>query len=283
MDHQERSVLAPTVRESPPPPYSKYLDEEEVEDSEEVSSTLSDKSQIESQPSSPASISLSSQAGPFPPSWSLYHTLSMSRTLMVGSREREPFFAVSRHTGWWTGKPDLVVHCGPHSAFRPFAAGMGGVGIGRHSIILLPPLPGSGLDSSQESLIRVEEEKTTHVRFRFTIEVGTELGQWRREIFEWQHSHQGVVGMFLDGAKSGWKLVRLSNEEDVDSEESQSSARQEIVAVWAYAKVSMTKVLKFRYIGSGATGILGPRWNIMAAMTALRMYQRQQKNRNKDW
>ncbi|KAI0828095.1 hypothetical protein F5Y06DRAFT_308383 [Hypoxylon sp. FL0890] len=283
MDHQERDASTPIVRQSPPPPYSQCLVEKEVQESEEVSLAQSCKQKIVSQPSCPVSISTPSQASPFPPSWNLYHTLSMSRTLMVGSREGGSLFAVSRHPGWWTGKPDLVLHCGPHNAFRPLAAGMGGVGIGRHSVIVLPPLPGSGQGSSQELLVRVEGERTAHVRFRFAIEVGTEPGKWRREIFEWQHSHRGVVGMFLDGAKSGWKLVHLPNQEHDDSEELQPNSRQEIVAVWAYAKVSMTKVLRFRYLGSGATGILGQRWNVMAAMTALRMYQRQQKNRNKDW
>ncbi|KAI1135949.1 hypothetical protein F5Y05DRAFT_392479 [Hypoxylon sp. FL0543] len=283
MDCQEKGPSTTIVQETPPPPYSQCIDEEVVDVTEKVSFAQSTRPQTDSQPSSPVSITSFSQASPFPASWTLYFTLSISRTLTVGSHEVGPLFAVSRHPGWWTGKPDLVLHCGPHSAFRPFAAGIGGVGIGRHSVIVLPPLPGSGQDFSQELLMRVDGENAAHVRFRFAIEVGTGSGEWRREIFEWQHCHQGVVGMFLDGAKSGWKLVHLPTPEDDIAEESQSNSRQEIVAVWAYAKVSMTKVLRFRYLGSGATGILGQRWNVMAAMTALRMYQRQQKNRNKDW
>lgn len=166
-------------------------------------------------------------------------------------------------------------------------------------MIVLPALPHSRLDSSQELLLRVDESSSARkkktwrgrVRFRFAIEVGPDPHTaWRREVFEWRHSHGDAVAAFLDGASSGWKLVRLA---DSSSDPSGSESRRlvwprssdgyEIVAVWSHARLSLTKVLKFRFLGSGATGVLGERWAIMAVMTALRMYQHNQRNRNGDW
>ncbi|KAI1100299.1 hypothetical protein F4804DRAFT_319297 [Jackrogersella minutella] len=283
MDRQNSSGAPSLVQETPPPPYSQYLDNEE-EENEDISSARSDKVQDLSEPPSPHIVPTTSA---FPTTWVLYHTLSMSQILMIGSREHGPLFAVTKHSGWWTGQPDLVLHRGPHASLPALAAGMGGAGIGRHSIIVLPPPPGFGQESSQELLLRVEDKDNTewksHVSFRFTIEVGTDPSRYRRETFEWQHTHGELISVFLDRAKDGWKLVRLDGDEDGDSDGPEPHERQEIVAVWAYARMSMTKVLKFRYLGNGATGAFGGRWAIMAAMTAMRMYQRQQNNRNKDW
>ncbi|KAI1371837.1 hypothetical protein F4677DRAFT_282788 [Hypoxylon crocopeplum] len=276
MDRESTLFIAST-RKSPPPPYSQFADEE----AGQTSAVSSRKPQANTQ-------SLRERvpiASPFPSSWNLYHTLSIGRILMLGPHNRQPLLAVSRHTGWWTGKPDLVLHSGPSDTLPPLAAGMGGVGVGRHSIIVLPPMPGSALDSSQELLVRVEEETDwpPHVRFKFSIDLSVEPGQWRRETFEWRHSHGDVVSIFLNGARTGWKLLRLAGQGNGNFAEARSSDGCEIVAVWAYARLSFTKVLKFRFLGSGATGILGERWAIMAVMTALRMYQRQQRNRNGDW
>ncbi|OTB02961.1 hypothetical protein M426DRAFT_12997 [Hypoxylon sp. CI-4A] len=283
MDQADSASPSPTLEISPPF-YNQYLEEGDIEDAITIVSPPSPvKSILHFQTPPPETMSTS---GPFPSSWNLYHTLSVGKALTLGPHGREPLFAVSKHSGWWTGLPDLVLHRGPSDAFPPLAVGMGGIGVGRHSIIVLPPLPESGLESSQEILLRIEEKTAdrfhSHVRFRFAIEVG-EPGRCRREIFEWRHSHGDVVADFLDGAKNGWKLLRITDQDCDDLEEPSSTGGHEIVAVWAYAKLSVTKVLKFRYLGSGASGDLGDRWNIMAAMTALRMYQRQHKHRNGDW
>ncbi|KAI1383929.1 uncharacterized protein F4822DRAFT_418059 [Hypoxylon trugodes] len=299
---------APTTMtlEAPPPPYSQCLDEGEVNQGRRdvhlrVNVIEDDGSSIRSRNSDARSCSPSirrnpiTPCNPFPQSWSLYRTFPMNKVLMVGAHGREPIYAVSRHSGWWTGKPDLVLHRGPSETMTPLAVGMGGVGIGRHSIIVLTPLPGSGLESSQELMIRVEDDKATdrpqHVRFQFAIETGNELSSQKRETFEWRHTWGDVVAAYLDGARTGWQLVRLTNDqedqEEIDDSPSIPGPRTEdgleVVAVWAYSKMNMSKVLKFRYLGSGATGVLGSRWSIMASMTALRMFQRQQKNKHKDW
>ncbi|KAI1761169.1 hypothetical protein GGR53DRAFT_469612 [Hypoxylon sp. FL1150] len=247
---------------TPPPPYVEY--EEEASMTQTSASALPPIFRKLEPYAMPPQVP-TPDVGLFPPSWNLYHTLS------------------------WSGQPDLVLHRGPSDTLPPLAAGTGGVGVGRHSVIVLPALPNSRLDSSQELLLRVDEaRKKWRVRFRFAIEVGPDPHTaWRREVFEWRHSHGDAVSAFLDGAKAGWKLVRLA---DSSGDEGggrlvwpRSSDGCEIVAVWAHARLSFTKVLKFRFLGSGATGALGDRWAIMAVMTALRMYQHNQRNRNGDW
>ncbi|KAI0882358.1 uncharacterized protein GGS22DRAFT_196047 [Annulohypoxylon maeteangense] len=290
MDRQN-STATTLTQETPPPPYTQYLDEEDVErEAEDVEEISSQSSKGLDQPHPPIQPAIHTTSA-FPTSWGLYRLLSMSRLLMVVCRERGPLFAVSRNPGWWHKLPELVLHRGPCRELPALAAGMGGVGVGRHSTIVLPPLPGSGLKSSQEILRRVEAQDQaeegqpeSHVRFQFTIEVGIQPDQWKRETFEWRYDEGEFIAVFLEGATSGWKLVRLADEEESsDYEGPEPGPRQEIVAVWAYTRMSLTKVLKFRCLGTGASGVFGERWTIMAAMTALRMYQRQQKNRHKDW
>ncbi|KAI1451834.1 hypothetical protein F4805DRAFT_70305 [Annulohypoxylon moriforme] len=295
MDRQNST--ATTLQETPPPPYTQYLDEtvvgdhvegvvdRQAEDTEEISSQSS-KGLAEPHPPIQPAVHTTSA---FPTSWGLYRLLSMSRLLMVVCHERGPLFAVSRNPGWWHKLPELILHRGPFGTLPALATGTGGVGLGRHSTIVLPPLPGSGLNYSEEILLRVEPEAQEgqpkpHVRFQFTIEVGLQPSQWKRETFEWRHDEGEFIAVFLEGARAGWKLVRLADEEESsDYDGPEPGPRQEIVAVWAYTRMSLNKVLKFRCLGTGESGVFGERWTIMAAMTALRMYQRQQKNKHKDW
>ncbi|KAI0169394.1 hypothetical protein GGR52DRAFT_574613 [Hypoxylon sp. FL1284] len=292
-----RSWPTPPADQSRPPPSSEYQEARMVEPPARTSSRA---------PQAPVPT-----VGLFPLSWSLYRTLSFSRVLMLGPREDEPMYAVSRHAGWWSRQPDLVLHRGPSDAHPTLASGTGGVGVGRHSIVALPALPGSRLGSATELLLRsadgVAMEKTRPARFRFAIEVGPDTAvAWRREVFEWRRSRSrsrdgddnddecdGIVTAFLDGAASGWKLVRLA--ENDSNGRSKSGGRRcrlvwprsgdgsEVVAVWSRVSRSLRTVLKFRFLGSGATGVLGERWAIMAVVTALRMYQRQQHDCNGIW
>lgn len=47
------------------------------------------------------------------------------------------------------------------------------------------------------------------------------------------------------------------------------------VAVWANSVRSLGQdaVMKFRFLGTGASGVLGERWATMAVLSALRMWQ----------
>ncbi|KAI0541710.1 hypothetical protein GGR58DRAFT_455900 [Xylaria digitata] len=119
----------------------------------------------------------------------------------------------------------------------------------------------------------------------FSIE--TSASGRSRESFEWRHS-SGVEVEALGGRHSGWKLVRVSlppihmgkNHHHSNSALGHSSDGKEVVAVWAGANMSVSKILRFRFIGSGADGSLGERWAIMAVATALAIWNRNRRSRS---
>lgn len=105
--------------------------------------------------------------------------------------------------------------------------------------------------------------------------------QWTRERFEWRKSRGNEVKQ-LDKLNSGWKLVRIHSEADGVGgtrrarDAGASSDGKELVAVFAEVSGwSTSKVVKFKFLGSGATGEMGARWSLMAVMTALRVWDMQ--------
>ncbi|KAI1078988.1 hypothetical protein F5B20DRAFT_590988 [Whalleya microplaca] len=270
-DHDELRTHSPN--EDPPPPYSQSSNPPGP-GTTSSSATQPQKPQIQHQLLPRASVHTTPL---FPLSWNLYRSQSLGRVLMLGAQETGPLYAVSQHSGW-SGKPHMILHSGPSDTLPALAAGIRPATLGeaQHSIIILPPLPGSSLDSSQE-LFRAHAGRP-RVTFRFTVVVGTEPSSWRRETFEWRHSYGDAVAS-LDGARDGWKLVRSAGVSSVSPSNTSSpvsatsSDGHELVAVWAYARFSLSKAMKFRFLGSGETGALGDRWAIMAVMTALRMFQ----------
>ncbi|KAI1354207.1 hypothetical protein F5Y01DRAFT_274521 [Xylaria sp. FL0043] len=59
-----------------------------------------------------------------------------------------------------------------------------------------------------------------------------------------------------------------------------SSDGKEVVAVCAGASLSVSKVLRFRFLGTGADGSLGARWAIMAVASALAIWNRDRRSRS---
>ncbi|KAI0599018.1 hypothetical protein F4775DRAFT_552559 [Biscogniauxia sp. FL1348] len=260
--------------EDDPPPYGQCPDESEHHHQDNNQQQPSGLSQL-------ASPCPSCPPHPFPTSWGLYHQ-PLTRVLLLGSHEDKPIYAVSHHTGWY-GQPDMILHNGPSEALPMLAATQRSSTFGdrQYCIIILPPLPGSALDSSQE-ILRLNYDWPM-ITFRFTVEIGATPERWHREGFEWRHSYR-MVASVLDGVGDGWKLVRLSTADRGKTQERRPEAASdggEIVAVWGYARKSLTKAMKFSFLGSGASGVLGDRWALTTVMTALRMYQGQE--RHWDW
>ncbi|KAF5858537.1 hypothetical protein ETB97_004280 [Aspergillus alliaceus] len=98
------------------------------------------------------------------------------------------------------------------------------------------------------------------------------------ERFEWRSSH-GKEIKEIGGHSSGWKLVRLSQTagEASDSQSHRAMGRssdgKEIVAVIAHnASLSLSKGFRFAFLGSGLTGILGEKWEIMTVISAMHLW-----------
>ncbi|KAK7977645.1 hypothetical protein PG996_003699 [Apiospora saccharicola] len=183
---------------------------------------------------------------------------------------------------------------------------------GKASLITLPALPNFGRPTTEEPL---ENHVTlSGAGYAFSLEVqrgalnaitGADDGiaaaaaadgrteqdkreddeaanQWTRERFEWRKSRGNEVKQ-LDKINSGWKLVRIHSEADGVGgtrrarDAGASSDGKEVVAVFAEVSgwSTSSEVVKFRFLGSGATGEMGPRWSLMAVVTALRVWDLQ--------
>ncbi|OTA91379.1 hypothetical protein M434DRAFT_397217 [Hypoxylon sp. CO27-5] len=241
-------------------------------------------------PPQPASQQIPQQVVPqelqikrqFPPAFSMYRESSWTqRSYMIGEHQSAPLYAVSLHSGW-SGQPDIVLHNGP-SDQNPPLAGATRSSFGTSATIALPPVPGSGMQAAEEKM--EYSGGFGHTAYTFSIETGVGNAA-RREPFEWRHSSGSVI-QGLGARGSGWKLVRLATGPPggvVGASFVPGGARasdgKEVVAVWAWASGSLTKKLKFQFLGSGANGVLGERWAIMAVITALRIWDRERRQRN---
>ena len=232
----------------------------------------------------------------------------------IGEHDSEPLYTLTIHSGI-SGNPSLVLHNGPEAGAPALASANKEPGqesfankfTGRASLITLPALPNFGRPTTEEPL---ENHVTlSGAGYAFSLEVqrgalgaitgagdddgaagsndGDKKGddhaanQWTRERFEWRKSRGNEVKQ-LDKINSGWKLVRIHSEADGVGgtrrarDAGASSDGKELVAVFAEVSGwSTSKVVKFKFLGSGATGEMGARWSLMAVMTALRVWDMQ--------
>ncbi|GAB0139925.1 hypothetical protein EsHS_00000563 [Epichloe bromicola] len=141
----------------------------------------------------------------------------------------------------------------------PLAAARYGNMMGTYDTVRLPPEALGGEIRKEDIRGRINKMSAA---YSFAAAVG-QTGY--PEKFEWRSSKTDELKE-LNQMSRGWKLVRLNNGE-------------EIVAVWTYAKWSMTKVAAFRFTGSGASGELGAVFTTMAVMSFIRHYQREMQRR----
>ncbi|KAI0882451.1 uncharacterized protein GGS22DRAFT_191038 [Annulohypoxylon maeteangense] len=221
----------------------------------------------------------------FPPAFNMYRASGLgNRHYTLGEHQKTPVYAISLHSGL-SGQPDVVLHNGPQSSLPPLAAAEKSAWSSRGTVYL-PPLPGAAVGKKGAAEERFENGGGLgHRTFSFAVEVGGGGGVGQREMFEWRHSKGGAV-KGLDGRSGGWKLVRLAMGPPVGVDGAgfvqgveRGSDGREVVAVWAGASGSLSKILKFQFLGSGASGLLGERWAIMAVMTGLKIWDIERRAR----
>lgn len=230
--------------------------------------------------------------------------------MMLGPHPDRPLYAISQHSGW-SGNPDVILHCGPAISMPALASAATNFTFGNSgpNQIVLPALDpfaaaaaaaghpgvmnGGGMSVVTEML---EPAGGWTANMLFSIEVGQPpsvpgLAPPRREMFEWRHTRGDAVAD-LGVAGYGYKLVRLSSDPPpgIPAGSAQfvggghaTSTGQEVVAVFARARAlgwgGAGERMRFRYLGTGASGLLGERWALMAAITAIRLWQREQRQR----
>lgn len=151
--------------------------------------------------------------------------------------------------------------------------------------VTLPPLPGE----VRVQPIPVAAPGLMSSTFTFRVEVpwpvagpnGGSNVQWRKEAFEWRRSNSLAVSA-LGGSSQGWKLVRLSKElppggRTVAGTGPPSGDGFEVVAACTTAVMSLTKLWKFCFLGTGVSGALGERWAVMAVISGLATWDRENR------
>lgn len=157
--------------------------------------------------------------------------------------------------------------------------------------VVVPPLPGQ--ERSDPIVVQTGTSifmgglgGSGALAFSFSVEIpwpsstapNSSEVTWRKEPYEWRRSNSYAVGG-LGGSSQGWKLVRLSNELPpggltMSGSGPPSGDGHEVVAVCTNAVMSMTKLWKFSFLGTGLSGALGERWAVMAVMTGLVIWDR---------
>jgi hypothetical protein len=209
----------------------------------------------------------------FPQSFNLYYK-TLSRNLMIGEHQEQPLYAVMRHSGW-SGKPPVILYDGPDKS-SPVLATASFYSRGSSMKLMLPPMVGKGPYFCEEEMKRLADNNRN--RYYFSIE--TESTNFVRETFEWRHGAGDTISA-LGADNQGWALLRLDPNEPssitagigIPPREFKPTDLQKIVAAWSHMSVAGgRKVAKFAFFGPGAAGILGERWEIMAVITALGIY-----------
>lgn len=95
----------------------------------------------------------------------------------------------------------------------------------------------------------------------------------RPEAFEWRHSTGAAVRR--TGHRSGYKLVRMATDAGVGGGDVATGGGEVVAVFTMHMKWSdWDQIGTFMFQGSGAQGILGEAWQLVAVMTALGIWYR---------
>lgn len=224
----------------------------------------------------------------FPPTFNVYR-VPFSDGMILGEHASEPMYALDARGDARTGRPQLILHSGPTPGHPPLAILEEPPFYGQtreHLLVRLPPSPFPGASAAVALEATVDFPR---VKFGFSIEAASDsspVAQGSRlplERFEWRMSRGDAVSS-LGGSGYGWKLVRLVDgppagcprQEWAKRVVSKGSDGFEVVAAVSESSslVSLNRVLRFGFFGTGNSGLLGERWAVMAVMTALGLYVR---------
>ncbi|ROW13987.1 hypothetical protein VPNG_04098 [Cytospora leucostoma] len=236
----------------------------------------------------------------FPPSFNLYRDAFPSRrSFFLGEHQADPLYAVTAWTGW-SSRANLVLHNGAAEDAPPLAT-VSYDPWGRRMDVSLPPPPSqttASIASIANAPISIQVPTAARQKFVFRVDIpwphsavaggGQQQQRSRKESFEWRRSSSPAVAG-LGGRSQGWKLVRLSGEVPPHDPSALAAAVLgsgprsggddgcEVVAVCAQAVMSMTKLWKFAFLGTGVSGALGERWAVMAVVTGLAIWDQESR------
>ena len=203
----------------------------------------------------------------FPPALNGYFSWKSLSTFHLGPSGKERLFTLGLHCGIFSGQPPMILYDGPTDKDPVLATSKTEKHImSRHLQINIPP--------------RSQNPNGTSIPFNscartFLVFVPGPHKESMEVQFEWRRSHGSEI-KDLAGNSYGWKLVRskgpavAAGGSRQERTKGTTSDGKEILAVFAYSiSASITKALKFAFMGEGLTGILGEEWEIAAVISGL--------------
>lgn len=180
------------------------------------------------------------------------------RRVFVGEHMDQPLYRITSRSKrlnarYGTSKSDPVVATLVHKSFRT-----------RESGSVIPPLrygPRISLDKD----------------YSFTCLVPTPDGRCTRpERFEWRRSRGKAVNRL--GRSHGYKLVRLATDAGSGGGDIAMGGGEVVLVMARDRAFAWRKAAQIMFQGSGAQGILGEHWQLVAGMTAIGIwdYKRRQ-------
>lgn len=218
-----------------------------------------------------------SSAPRFPPSFNLYRGSFTSGEYLIATQQKQPLYLLVSDK-WHS--PEIVLYSGLKKSSQTLASASWGEADG-FLVVGLPPVPGTGSETASETMRNSRLGSKSNV-YQFSIEVEPTN---TRETFGWRPS-QGDAVKGLGGESGGWELVHISQDRlrsfDTESLYTITDLNtdidgNEVVAVWALAKGSLTKIAKFQFVGTGSSGKLGKRWMTMAVITFCALFERKKQ------
>ena len=215
----------------------------------------------------------------FPPTMNGYYQWKFTMTFHLGLSSDERLYAVSTHSTLFSKRHTITLHDGP-SDKDPTLATLTGEMYGKNTpfVMTIPTPPGTHQHPRVENM--TGNNSHNHVSTLFSFELSGPKNGLPRERFEWRTS-RGKEIKELANHSYGWKLVRLSGPASGiggsrdERDEGFTSDGKEIVAALAHsASWSATKGFTFAFMGSGLTGLLGEKWEIMAVLSAMQLWEK---------
>lgn len=225
-------------------------------------------------PSSPPS----SSPAEFPREWTLFarnFEASFGYTLQLGVTRDDPLFAVRIHSNFSLfGRPALVLHAG---ATKDGAR----VGLVKDASlnparsqdfdVVIPPAGSGVLDEDHDDRNLKVELRAAMLELFPVHKFSLAVGKGGEVVgFEWRHVFGEEAGDLIGGLAAGWKLLRADD------------GREEALAVWVEGRRSEKEAMKFRFLNSGASGLLGSSFVHAAVISALGMWDHVRRERQKN-
>ncbi|KAE8381556.1 hypothetical protein BDV26DRAFT_255370 [Aspergillus bertholletiae] len=271
----QENILSPgpAIGDSLPPPYSEY---DQIHD--RVSTEQAPQYEVPHfNNSTSGSTRLQAATNKFPPTMNGYFPLKLSPQFHLGPTASEKLYTMSIDVQHRKSKQTMILHDGPTDKHPPLASVESDPYLRSRPVLVTFASQG---ELQENSNVEPLEGVKTYKRMSptFSIPVGASGKDAPCEQFQWRSSH-GKEIKELAGHTSGWKLVRLS--ETVGETGGSRSHRamgcssdgKEIVAVIAHnASWSLSKGFRFAFVGSGLTGVMGEKWEIMTVITGVYLW-----------